>query len=195
MFAPVRCPGDPSLALEIVAEHLDRGANRSSWWRSRVAQTASRWQRAASTSRKPSAGTGRRLPDRGRPTPLRQLRARRRRDPSAAPDLEIEIVPGVSSVTAAAAAAGSLADRRRGPAGHRAGHRAPGRRRARPGRVRLRGHSEGRPRPARAFGAVGSARALSDHAVYVRRCGWPDQQIVRTSARWPPACRATTLPC
>jgi precorrin-2/cobalt-factor-2 C20-methyltransferase len=179
VFAPVRRVGDRSLALEIVGDHID-GCRQEvivvPFPESREGET---WELAA---RCVVEGLG---DDRkgvflteGDPllfgsfghvaAAVRILR----------PDLEIEIVPGVTSVTAAAAAAGvALTDYE--------------------DRLAVVPATADLARIEHALVAfdcvvilkIGSTLGpllqtlgrlgLSEHAVYVRRCGWPDQQIVR----------------
>ena len=179
VFAPVRRVGERSLALEIVAEHVDQRRQQIVSVPFPESLDGESWERAA---RHVAEALD---PDRrgvflteGDPllfgsfghvvAAIRELR----------PDLEIEIVPGVSSVTAAAAAAGvALTDYRDRLAVVPASAALLEVERAlddydcvvilKVGRV---------------LGellALLDRLGLSERAVYVRRCGWPDQQIVR----------------
>lgn len=179
VFAPVRRSGERSLALEIVAEHICEGRQQVVTVAFPESLDGESWERVArhvaETLGFDRAGV---FLTEGDPllfgsfghvaTALRVLR----------PDLEIEIVPGVSSVTAAAAATGvaltdyedrlavvpataSLADVER---------------------ALLDFECVVILKVGRVLGellALLDRLGLSERAVYVRRCGWPDQQIVR----------------
>lgn len=179
VFAPVRRSGERSLALEIVAEHIREGQQQVVTVPFPESLDGESWEPAArhvaETLGSDRAGV---FLTEGDPTlfgsfghvatALRTLR----------PDLEVEIVPGVSSVTAAAAAAGvaltdyedrlavvpataSLADVER---------------------ALLDFDCVVILKVGRVLGdllALLDRLGLSERSVYVRRCGWPDQQIVR----------------
>ena len=178
IFAPVRRAGERSMALEIVAEHLDRARQRiveAPFPRERHGETWATAARAIEEALRPGQ-LGVFLTE-GDPllygsfgdamAGLRQIGA----------ELAIETIPGVSSVTAAAAAAGIV----------------------------LTDHEERLAVVPATAGLESIERAVLDHdcvvllkvgrvlgevlqllerlerldlAVYVRRCGWPDQEIV-----------------
>jgi precorrin-2/cobalt-factor-2 C20-methyltransferase len=178
VFAPVRRPGDRSLALEIVAEHVDERRQQLIDVPFPESREGEAWD---DTARRVLEALG---SDRfgiflteGDPLlfgSFGHVAAAIRR---LCPDLEIEIVPGVPSVTAAAAAAGvALAD-------------YEDRLAVVPATADL-GDVE---RALVEFECVVILKAghrlgvvletierlgLSAGAVYIRRCGWRDQQIV-----------------
>ena len=179
IFAPVRRPGGRSLSLEIVGEHLDRERQQVIDVPFPESQDGESWERAARHVAE-VLGSDRHgvFLTEGDPTlfgsfghvaaAIRALR----------PDLEIEIVPGVSSITAAAAAAGlALTDYEDRLAVVPA--TAP---RTELERALLDYDCVVILKVGRVLGdllTVLDRLGLSEHAVYVRRCGWPDQQIVR----------------
>lgn len=189
VFAPVRRSGDRSLALEIVAEHVDERRQQIVSVPFPESQDGESWERAAHRILE-LLGTdhsGVFLTE-GDPSLFGSfghvaavIRALR-------PGLSVEIVPGVSSVTAAAAAAGvALADYQDRLAIVPASASLDAVERAlaefdcvvvlKVGRVLAE------------LLALLDRLALTDRAVYVRRCGWPDQQIVgdvRSLASSPP---------
>jgi len=189
VFAPVRRAGDSSLALEIVAEHLDRERQQVVVVPFPESREGDSWERAARHVAEAlgDLSTAVFLTE-GDPTlfgsfghvaaAIRALR----------PDLEIETVPGVSSITAAAAAAGlALTDYEDRLAVVPA--TAP---LADVERALVDFECVVILKVGRALGdllALLDRLSLSEHAVYVRRCGWPDQQVVtdvRTLASSPP---------
>ncbi len=179
VFAPVRRVGERSLALEIVAGHLDERRQQVVVVPFPESLDGESWDRAARhvVEMLGSDRAGVFLTE-GDPllfgsfghvvAAIRTLR----------PDLEIEVVPGVSSVTAAAAAAGvALAD-------------YEDRLAVVPATARLADVERALVdfdcvvilKVGRVLGdllALLNRLGLSEQAVYVRRCGWPDQQIVR----------------
>ena len=179
VFAPVRRAGERSLALEIVTEHLDERRQQVVVVPFPESLDGESWERAAEQVAE-ALGADRcgAFLTEGDPllfgsfghvaAALRKLR----------PDLEIEIVPGVSSVTAAAAAAGvALAD-------------YDDRLAVVPAKARLAAVERALIefdcvvilKVGRVLGdllALLDRLGLGERAVYVRRCGWPDQQIVK----------------
>lgn len=178
VFAPVRRPGDRSLSLEIVAEHVDERRQRVVTVPFPESQDGESWESAAAHVAE-ELGTDRHGVFLTEGDPLlfgsfghvaaivRTLR----------PDLEIEIVPGVSSVTAAAAAAGvALADYqdRLAVVPATAPHDQIERALVDFECVVL-------LKVGRVLGellALLERLGLVERTVYVRRCGWPDQQVV-----------------
>ena len=187
IFAPVRRSGERSLSLEIVAAHLDTQRQRVVSVPFPESRDGETWENAAHhiVESLGSDRVGVFLTE-GDPmlfgsfghvaAAIRTLR----------PDLLVEIVPGVSSVTAAAAAAGvGLTD-------------YEDRLAIVPATADL--HDIERAlieydcvvilKVGRVLGellALLQRLELSDRAVYVRRCGWPDQQIVRDVLSLQPA--------
>ena len=179
VFAPARRSGDRSLALEIVAEHVDQSRQHvvdvpfpesldgESW--EAVARRVVEVLGADRSGVFLTEGDPLLFGSFGHvAAAIREL----------SPDLKIEVVPGVSSVTAAAAAAGvALADYQDRLA-------------IVPATAPL-SDIEGALvdfdcvvilKVGRVLGgllALLDRLDLSNCAVYVRRCGWPDQQIVR----------------
>jgi precorrin-2/cobalt-factor-2 C20-methyltransferase len=188
VFAPSRRSGERSLALEIVAEHVDERRQQVVDVPFPESLDGESWERAArhvlevlGTSRHGVFLKGDPLLFGSFGHVAAALRALR-------PDLAVESVPGVSSVTAAAAAAGvSLADYDERLAVVPA--TAP---LASVERALLEFDCVVILKVGRVLGellATIERLGLSDTTVYVRRCGWPDQQIVldvRTLAPSPP---------
>ena len=189
VFAPVRRAGDSSLALEIVAEHLDRDRQQVVVVPFPESRAGESWERAARHVAE-ALGDLRSAVflTEGDPTlfgsfghvaaAIRALR----------PDLEIETVPGVSSITAAAAAAGlALTDYEDRLAVVPA--TAP---LADVERALVDFDCVVILKVGRVLGellALLDRLGLSEQAVYVRRCGWTDQQVVpdvRSLASSPP---------
>jgi precorrin-2/cobalt-factor-2 C20-methyltransferase len=179
VFAPVRRPGDRSLALEIVAEHVDARRQQLICVPFPERRDGETWEPAARRMVEALGSTrnGVFLTE-GDPLlfgSFGHVAAAIRR---LCPDLEIEIVPGVSSVTAAAAAAGiALADYEDRlavvPATADLGDVE---------RTLLEFECVVILKVGRRLGALLEKierLGLSAGAVYVRRCGWRDQEIVR----------------
>jgi precorrin-2/cobalt-factor-2 C20-methyltransferase len=179
LFAPARRAGERSLALDIVAAHVDVRRQRVLTVLFPESQEGESWESAARYVLEAlgSDSFGVFLTE-GDPllfgsfghvtATIRRLR----------PDLEVEIVPGVSSVTAAAAAAGvALTDY---------GDRLA----VVPATADLEDVEHALVefdcvvilKVGRVLGdllEILERLGLSERAVYVRRCGWPAQQIVR----------------
>ncbi|MGE3268742.1 MAG: precorrin-2 C(20)-methyltransferase [Chloroflexota bacterium] len=190
VFAPVRRAGERSMALEIVHSHLDEKRQRIivvPFPRGRLGET---WTTAARViDENLSPGQQGVFLTEGDPLLFGSFADVMRALWEVGADVVLETVPGVSSVTAAAAAAGiPLTDHQQrlavipATAGLDAIERA------------LRDHEcvvllkVGRGL-ADILRLLDRLRRLSD-AVYVRRCGWPDQQIVhdvRTLLDCPPS--------
>jgi precorrin-2/cobalt-factor-2 C20-methyltransferase len=179
VFAPVRRTGGRSLSLEIVADHLDRERQQVIVVPFPESRDGESWDRAARHVAE-LLGSDRRgvFLTEGDPTLFGSFGHLAAAIRALRPDLEIETVPGVSAVTAAAAAAGvALADYDDGLAVVPATAPLADLERAlldydcvvflKVGRV------------LDDLLALVDRLGLSEHAVYVRRCGWPDQQIVR----------------
>lgn len=183
VFAPTRRAGGRSMALEIAGPHVDANRQRVVIVPFPESRSGETWKPAARqiAAALGPAGHGVFLTE-GDPmlfgsfgrllSPLRALQ----------PALAVEIVPGVSSVTAAAAAAGiELTDYDDRLAVVPAT--------ATPADV----EDALRQYECVVFLKVGGVlgglldlldrHGLLDRAVYVRRCGWPDQEIVREPRR------------
>jgi precorrin-2/cobalt-factor-2 C20-methyltransferase len=180
IFAPVRRDGEPSLALEIVRDRIDTTRQRVVTLSFPERGEGESWERLCRTILGALDGnqTGVFLTE-GDPSLYSTFDHVRRALPAVARDTEISVgvVPGVSSINAAAAAAGlSLADSA-----------------DRVAIVPAMEHPEALERALRDFQCVvivklgprlGSVLdlldrlGLLDRAVYVRRCGWPEQEVV-----------------
>ncbi len=178
VFAPTRRPGGRSMALEIVREYLDERHQRAIVVPFPEGPYPQPWDGVARLILD-ELGAVRRgvFLTEGDPTLFGSFGHVAAAIRTLEPSFEVEFVPGVSSVTAAAAAAGiSLTDYEEKLA-------------IVPATTDL----EQVERALREFECVvilkvgrvlGSVLGLLDrlgkldHATYVRRCGWPDQQIV-----------------
>jgi precorrin-2/cobalt-factor-2 C20-methyltransferase len=189
VFAPVRRCGERSLALEIVAEHVDERRQQVVSVPFPESLDGESWERAVhSVLEVLGADRSGVFLTEGDPSLFGSFGHVAALIRSLRPELDVEIVPGVSSVTAAAAAAGvALADYQ-----------------DRLAIVPATAPPEDLERAlldydcvvvlkvGRVLGellALLDRLVLSDQAVYVRRCGWPDQQIVhnvRSLAACPP---------
>lgn len=189
VFAPVRRAGDHSMSLEIVADHVDEGRQQVVSVPFPESLDGESWERGAQhvLDVLGSDRSGVFLTE-GDPSLFGSFGHVAALIRSLRPELNVEVVPGVSSVTAAAAVAGvALADYQDRLAIVPASAALSDIERAvsefdcvvilKVGRV---------------LGellALLDRLELSDQAVYVRRCGWPDQQIVhdvRSLASDPP---------
>ena len=189
VFAPVRRAGDHSMSLEIVAEHVDERRQQVVSVPFPESLDGESWERGAQHVLEVLGAdrSGVFLTE-GDPSLFGSFGHVAALIRSLRPDLAVEVVPGVSSVTAAAAAAGvALADYQDRLAIVPASAALSDIERAISGFdcvVIL--------KVGRVLGellALLDRLALSDQAVYVRRCGWPDQQIVhdvRSLASDPP---------
>jgi precorrin-2/cobalt-factor-2 C20-methyltransferase len=179
VFAPVRRPGDRSLALEIVAEHVDKRRQQLIYVPFPESREGEAWDDPARRVVE-ALGCDRFGVFLTEGDPLLfgsfgHVAAAIRR---LCPDLEIEIVPGVSSVTAAAAAAGvALADYEDRLAVVPATADL-----CEVERTLVEFDCVVVLKVGRRLDALLESierLGLSGAAVYVRRCGWPDQQIVK----------------
>ena len=189
VFAPARRSGERSLALEIVAEHVDKQRQQVVTVPFPESLDGESWDRAARQV-VDVLGADRHgvFLTEGDPLLFGSFGHVEAAVRAIRPDLEIEIVPGVSSVTAAAAAAGvALTDYQDRLAVVPA--TAP---LADVERALVDFDCVVILKVGRLLGdllALLEQLGLSERAVYVRRCGWPDQQIVsdvRSLASSPP---------
>lgn len=190
IFAPTRRAGEPSMALSVVEGHVDRIRQRIVELPFPDDAAPEGWVDAARriVEHLGNSGTGVFLTE-GDPSLYGSFGHVAAALCDVAPVLTVETVPGVSSITAAAARAGiSLADYHETLAVLPAGT----------GLDRLEAAlaafecvvvlKVGRRLPA--VLALLERVHLLDQATYVRRCGWPDEQVV-TDLRG--AARALTL--